>query len=559
MVYEQSALLPLLVDENGATATKNILHIIIMVVQFIFIIVVMIKGTKKRNLYHIFAGFLLLLSDTLFLLHIDIHSISNVIGHSFQAIAYFMIVQTIYYSSIEKPYREIVEAKESLEQSEKALHKMAYYDDLTSLPNERYFMEQLSLKLPISPLDKTIFIIEIERLSTISVTLGIHYANILKQSVAERIRQILPGKYSLFALREQHLAVFIMKELTQKELMGLTQELQLTMSLPFKIQHYSLETHLNIGVAQYPHDAESASDLFKHGQIAMYEAKNNENHTAFFERSMMAKLADRLELENELRQAIQNGELSLHYQPQLHVETGKINSAEALLRWQNEKRGFISPLQFISLAEETGLIVPIGRWVLLEAAKQAKKWNEMGHHIKVAVNLSLGQLLQGDFVQTVRDIIVETEIKPELLQLEITESMTINMDSVTAVIEQLREEGIAIAVDDFGTGYSSLSYLKDFPLDCLKIDRSFVWNIKEGEDEALIQLILSMAKLLKLQVVAEGIENECQLRYLIESSCDVIQGYLISKPLTTTQFEQNFEQIEKNAQLLLANCQHEKL
>lgn len=549
LVY--SGQLPPLMDAQGATPLKHLLHGIVICLQIMFLVVTVKKGTKRKNLYYIFASICFIVSDVLFIAFPDALNINNFVGHFFQLVAYFLIVQTIYYSGMEKPYREILEAKDSLEQSERVAHKLAYYDELTGLPNERYFKEQLNHSLTVDQRVKTVVVLEIDRLLMIRSTLGSSYADIFKQSVAQKIVQILPSQYSVYLLREELFAIFI-EDLDDWHVCRLIQDLQNIMKEPFQIQHFSLNSHFNVGIAQYPKDAEEADGLLKYAQFAMYEAREDSGSVLFYEEKMSESRANRILLEHDLRQAIERNELYIEYQPQLNLQTGKIYSVEALVRWQHGKRGFISPGEFIPLAEESGLIIPIGQWVLEQACKQAKAWQAQNRYLKVAVNLSLGQLLQDNFVEHVQDILDETDLDASYLQLEITESMTINTDSVMAVIQSLQEQGITIAVDDFGTGYSSLSYLKDFPVNCLKIDRSFVWNIDNStEEDAIVLLILSMAKHLKLSVVAEGIETEQQLAYLEQAQCDSIQGFLISKPLRGTVLEEQFEEIENRAQQLL--------
>jgi len=260
---------------------------------------------------------------------------------------------------------------------------------------------------------------------------------------------------------------------------------------------------------------------------------------------MSKGIADRILLEQDLHNALANNEFYLDYQPQVNLKTGTIESVEALVRWRHPNRGFVSPELFIPIAEECGLIIPLGKWILETACHQAKLWEEQGlPPIKVAVNLSLGQLFQRDLVEMVDEILQRTKLDAKYLQLEITESMTMNIDQMTQLLHELKALGIQIAVDDFGTGYSSLSYLKDFPIDCLKIDRTFVRNVPHNpNDEALVSMIISMAKHLRLKVVAEGIEEVEQLSFLMDGGCDYIQGYLFSRPISPQQISETFQDL----------------
>ncbi|HBZ82164.1 MAG TPA: hypothetical protein DEP07_17490 [Brevibacillus sp.] len=278
----------------------------------------------------------------------------------------------------------------------------------------------------------------------------------------------------------------------------------------------------------------------------MYSAKEKgRNRYIVYSFTMSNHASECLAMEQELHKALERGEFHLQYQPQIDCQTGKIVGVEALLRWQHPVWGLVSPADFIPLAEETGLIVPIGEWALRTACNQAKLWEQAGYDpLRVAVNLSARQFQQENLVQMIQQVLQETDMQPELLELEITESAVMkNPDAVIGVLHELKRLGMKLSIDDFGTGYSSLSYLRDFPIDRLKIDRSFVSAITEKDDAVIAQSIIAMAHNLHLSVLAEGVENELQFAFLREQKCDEMQGYLYSKPLSAEEIKQWLQKI----------------
>lgn len=431
--------------------------------------------------------------------------------------------------------------------SEIEMKKKTYFDQITNLPNERYLLDKIKENLQGNSCHKAVLVFEIDRLASIKSSLGSLYSDRLLSKVAQRLQNQLSSQLIIGKLRDDQFVILIEHDQSHEDILKFCKQLQKMMEAPFEIQYSSLNNSLNIGISFYPKDAESELDLIKFAQIAAYEARNTQDHISFYEASMSDVRTAKVTLENDLFNALKNKELFLEYQPQVDTITGEIISMEALVRWQHPKRGLISPGEFIPVAEESGLINPIGKWVLETACYQTKKLQvHLGRPIQIAVNLSLYQLYQGDFVQTVQQILEKTALPPQSLQLELTESMTMNTDHLTPILHDLKSLGITLAVDDFGTGYSSLSYLRDLPIDCLKIDCSFVKNIQQDtSSEPIVDMIISMAKHLKLKVVAEGVEEVTQLHYLMKSECDFVQGYLISKPIP-------FEHIFNN----LCNIQH---
>jgi EAL domain-containing protein (putative c-di-GMP-specific phosphodiesterase class I) len=298
----------------------------------------------------------------------------------------------------------------------------------------------------------------------------------------------------------------------------------------------------SIGIALYPQDGTDIEDLLVKADMAMYQAKDQgRNGYAFYGHSMAVRSLGRLELENDLRSAFQSGDFQIYYQPKVDLASDAIIGVEALLRWHHATRGWIAPDVFIPVAEETGLIAELGDWVIREACKQLNNWSNEGlGHLTVAVNVSVQQFARADFVESVLRTLWQYGVKPEQLELEITETLLMrNVDDTTACMKRFRAAGVTLSIDDFGTGYSSLGYLRQFPVDALKIDRSFVKDLHTSDDDAAIcAAIIAMARELKLKVIAEGVANVEQLEFLRKHGCDQVQGYLISEPIPVAKLEQ---------------------
>jgi predicted signal transduction protein with EAL and GGDEF domain len=313
------------------------------------------------------------------------------------------------------------------------------------------------------------------------------------------------------------------------------------LSAPFSILDKKIYISASIGISIYPQDGEDIGSLMKHADTAMFRAKAKGGRFQFYEAGMEAEVTKKLELEADLRHALEGNELFLHYQPQMDLGTRAIVGMEALARWQHPERGMISPADFIPLAEETGLIIPLGEMILRRACEETQSWLKQGlPPLRVAVNLSGRQLEDQYLVQKVISVLKDTGFDPNYLEFEITESTVMeNPEEVIRVLSQLKKMGLTIAIDDFGTGYSSLSYLRRFPIDLLKIDASFVRDIaNDPDDRALISGIIALAKSIRLKVIAEGVETSAQEAFLIEQGCDSIQGYLIGAPMEASEFRQ---------------------
>lgn len=441
--------------------------------------------------------------------------------------------------------KSLQDTEQKLNDSKKEKHFMAYYDEITKLPNERYLLEKIKENLADDTSSKAVLVMKIDRLTTIKTSLGSFYTNRIVQMIADRLHTYFPS-YLFGRLREDQFLILIEDNNDEEVIQNLCKQIIEMMEKPFCIQHFSLNITVNIGIAYYPKDAQTEENIIKYAQFALYEASKSPEQFTFFQPSMLTVREEQLMLENDLYKALQNNELFLQYQPQLKLKSKHSIAMEALVRWKHPQKGLIPPSEFIPIAEDSGLIVPIGKWVLETACRQTKELQEVIQQpVTVAVNLSLRQLFHENFVQVVETILHETKLSPECLQLEITESMTMNTKFLTPILHELKGIGVTIALDDFGKGYSSLSFLKDLPIDCLKIDREFVKNMNEENHKPLIDLIISLAKHFKLNVVAEGVETMEQFNYLVNSECDAVQGYLISKPNTFDTIVENCKSIQR--------------
>jgi EAL domain-containing protein (putative c-di-GMP-specific phosphodiesterase class I) len=336
-------------------------------------------------------------------------------------------------------------------------------------------------------------------------------------------------------------AVLLTDVASEVHVKSVANRLQQTLGEPFDCEGHRFVITPSIGIALFPKDGADIEDLLVKADMAMYQAKDQgRNGHAFYAESMAIRSLSRLELESDLRRAFEADDFRLLYQPKMDLATGTIVGVEALLRWHHAERGWISPDKFIPIAEESGIIVPLGDWVIRETCKQLKAWASAGlGQISIAVNVSVQQFAKEDFVDSVLRTLWQFGVKPHLLEFEITESLLMrNVDETTLALKRLSAAGLTLSIDDFGTGYSSLGYLQQFTVDALKIDRSFVKDLHTGADAAAIcAAIIAMARELKLKVIAEGVETAAQLEFLRAHRCDQAQGYLISKPISAAELE----------------------
>ncbi len=415
---------------------------------------------------------------------------------------------------------------------------LAYYDALTTLPNRTLLQDRLAKAIASARRRKdqvALLYLDLDRFKIINDSLGHSLGDLLLQEVAGRLKGFAREQDTVARLGGDEFLIVLNSVKNISDAAVAAERLMGAMTGGFVVQGHSLSISCSLGISIFPENGADGETLIKNADAAMYRAKDNgRNNFQFFTKDMNAQVVERLTLENGLRQALGRKELFLVYQPQIDIGTGKITGLEALLRWQHPELGLVPPDKFIRIAENCGLIVPIGEWVLRTACSQARKWQDEGiPAVSIAVNVSAVQFRQEDFCKVIKRVLHETSLAPQYLEQELTESLLLaNADVTFSVLHELKNMGLTLAIDDFGTGYSSFNYLRQFRVSKLKIDRSFVQDVAVSPDDATItKAIIGMAKSLNLKVIAEGVETEGQMSFLRTHQCDEIQGYYFSKPL----------------------------
>jgi len=422
--------------------------------------------------------------------------------------------------------------------AEERMRYLAHFDELTGLANRSLFNERLREareRVRSGGRSLALLHINLDRFKLLNESLGHEIADQLLKHIARRLSSAMPEADTIARLSGDEFGVLFDGYSNLSSLARVTSRLLGKLRVPLSVAGHELVISASVGISLLSDSAREVSALVSQANMAMQHAKHlGGNNFQFFTQSLQASTLEHLQLEIQLRRAIEEQQLQVFYQPKLCLRTGRLDSAEALVRWHHPQRGMVAPGEFIGLAEETGLISAIGEFVLRKACWQACEWQRQGMApIRVSVNLSVHQLRQGKLVSLVRQVLEETGLAPQWLELELTESQLLDsVEHIIATFQQLRDLGVKLAIDDFGTGYSSLSYLRRFPVDYVKIDRAFISGLGDGtEDAAIIQAIISMAHSLGLKVVAEGVENQSQLEFLRDHGCDEVQGYLISRPI----------------------------
>jgi diguanylate cyclase (GGDEF)-like protein len=431
---------------------------------------------------------------------------------------------------------ENLERAEENRLAERQIRYLATHDGLTGLPNRVKFNQHLAVTIETARANNSQFavmFIDLDRFKIINDSLGHAAGDELLIEMANRLRASLTEADVVARLGGDEFVVILGAVSGCDQVSAIARSVMAALSKTLTIGDHECLATASIGISMFPSDGGDETTLMKHADLAMYQAKDEgKNDFRFFARGAKTQSVERLMLETSLRHAMDLNQLAVHYQPKVDMATQQLTGVEALLRWSHPEIGDISPAKFIPLAEETGLIIPIGRWVLRTACLQNVAWQHQGvEPISVAVNLSPRQFLDTSFLATLDEILEESGMRPELLQLEITESMVmLNVERAIELLDAIQSRGVRLAIDDFGTGYSSMSMMKRFPIDTIKIDRSFIRDIPDDcEDKAITEAIIRMGKALDLTVVAEGVETEQQRAFLSSHGCDEMQGFLFSK------------------------------
>lgn len=440
------------------------------------------------------------------------------------------------------------EAESQLEKIRRLERYLAYHDTLTNLPNRTLFYDRLKQAIAVARRNNdrvAVLFLDLDGFKRINDTLGHSKGDILLQMVAQRLKSSVRECDTIARLGGDEFTVVLIGIDGPDDAARVAEKILKSMSRPFSVTGNEVHISTSIGIGLFPNDSEDIETLVRNADIAMYHAKyNGKNNYQLFNPGMTSAIAHRLAMENALRKAVERNEFIIHYQPQYDIRSGDVVGLEALVRWAHPDKGLLYPGEFIPIAEETGTIMQVSEWVLEQACRQSRLWNRSaGWPVRVAINISPLQFTQKNLVRSVYDILDETGMNPLNLELEITEGSAMkDVEYTVKTLKELKKMGIRISVDDFGTGYSSMGYLKRFPIDLLKIDRSFIRHIPEDKDNsAITSAIIALAHSMGLKVLAEGVENQRQYDFLKSIGCDEIQGFYCSKPLELEAVEKLLE------------------
>lgn len=420
---------------------------------------------------------------------------------------------------------------------------IAHHDDLTGLQNRRQLINDLNKLIEVEKQPFSLLLFDVNRFKNINDGLGHHIGDIFLVEIAQRMKTLSSDEVTFYRLSGDEFVCILNEPSLLEKIAG---ELQIQFQRQFDLNNHKFYASISIGAVNYPNHGQSAQDILKYADIAMYEAKKSNNKSfVIYKTQQRFSHNQMLKLETRLQDAINNQAFELYYQPKVNLQTNEIDGMEALIRWFDDELGFVAPDQFIPFAEEVGFITDISEWVIAKAGRQVMEWNEQFNlKLRVAVNISPSHLKAENFIERLKNILQTNNISPNLLEIEITEMSFLDQNAdLLSTIMQLKQMGITLAIDDFGTGYSSLSYLKRFPVDLLKIDRSFIHEMYKNEaDVAMVAAIITLARALDLKIVAEGVEEYKDLLLLREFNCEFVQGYYYSRPLNIADFSKRLSE-----------------
>ena len=465
--------------------------------------------------------------------------------------SYKLLATKLYdnYSELESTYEELLASEEELEdkidelnQGKEKIYQQAYFDNLTGLPNKNMLHQKIEELISEDSSKKINYImLDLDEFKKINDFHGHEFGDQLLIQLREKLLEVIPDNYQLFHLGGDEFGILY----REKQAIGTDIEfINIILDIfenPINVEGHYIYSSASLGFANYPEQASDGAELIKNGEIAMYNAKEKgKNSYKFYEKEMEQKIKDSLKLERDLRQAINNEEFELFYQPLFDLENNRVKTVEALIRWKKPGIGYVSPAEFLPFAEKTGLITEIGHWVFKEACRQKNEWFKKGYNgFSIAINISAKELDDAKFFNSLVKQINNNNLDCNNLEIEITESDVMkNMDENIKMLKELRDLGVKVSLDDFGTGYSSLNYLRKMPIDNIKIDRSFIANIiSDSKEKKILSSIIELSRIIGLNITIEGIENEAQLQFVKEKNCDRAQGYLLARPAPADKIE----------------------
>ncbi|HWU85610.1 MAG TPA: EAL domain-containing protein, partial [Rhodocyclaceae bacterium] len=544
-LYRPELLPRFFVEGSGLTPLKIALEYALILILVLTALLFRRRGARNPDLdvgCLLTATLVTILSEICLSSYTSVNDAYSLLGHCYKVIAYWFIYRAIFVSSVQLPYARLQAEMQERQRAEETAAYLSQHDTLTGLPNRSLLEARLEHSLAEAQRNRqlcAVAFVNLDNFKSVNDSLGLACGDELLKIMATRLTQCIKRTDTLARYGGDEFVLVLADLQNDADIMPVLQKILDTVQDACVVGGQEVAMTVSIGLARYPVDGDSPAQLLKHADAAMHRAKQIGGNTySFFEEAMNAAATEYIALRNGIKRGIARGEFLLHYQPQLDLVDGSVRGIEALVRWQHPQSGLIPPAQFIPVAEESGLILPLSNWILETACRQAVTWQHMGlPPMRVAVNLSALQFRRDALVQRVRDTLAATGLQPHFLELELTESLLMqDQDGVSAAIRELKALGVRIAIDDFGTGYSSLAYLKRFAVDVLKIDQSFTRGIVDNaEDLAIVNAIIQMAHSLGLGTLAEGVETEAARELLERYGCNEGQGYLFARPLPAAE------------------------